>query len=140
MNSSECEKIQLSVMALRDGEEPTVSSEQIELHLASCEKCRIQAQELKEVDQLLNRQALRVHEADVWSGVQKQIGSTSHSVSWQPFAAIAVLLVAYKFLTMLAGETPALLLNFVPLVLMLGLFILIKENPFRINSEIMLER
>ena len=56
------------------------------------------------------------------------------------FALIGLLLVIYKLLEMLPARDPGMAIKLVPLVIVALLFVLIKENPFRINTELVLER
>ena len=62
------------------------------------------------------------------------------ALGWQPFALIGLLLVIYKLLEMLPARDPGMAFKLVPLVIVALLFVLIRENPFRINTELVLER
>ena len=140
MSSFDCEEMQLARMAHVAGERSPISSEQVHLHVASCENCRTQIAHLDELEQLLTRQTLREHDADLWPAIQQQIGPQRSAGSWQPFAIVAALLATFKLFEMAADHAPGLIFNLVPLLLMLVLFVVIKENPFRINSNIALEK
>lgn len=140
MGLSVCEEMQLARMAHAAGEESPVSSDDVHLHIASCENCRTQILHLEQIDEMLMRQDLREYDADLWSSIRQSIAPQQSSVGWQPFAIVAVLLAAFKLFEMAVAEIPALIFNIVPLTLTLVLFIVIKENPFRINANIALEK
>lgn len=141
MSVIDCEQVQMAKMAESAGEESPISAEQIALHMAACEDCRKQAEQLRDLDQMLTLQVRRDQDADLWPVIQQQI-AVQHgpNASWQPFAVVALLLAGYKLFEMFASQGPTLLFSLVPLILMIGLFVLIKENPFRINSELILEK
>jgi len=128
------------MMADSDAEEP-VRGEQIRLHLAQCDNCRTELELMQEVDQLLKRQTRREQNVDLWPAIHGQIDRHEHyTVGWQPFAVLGVLLVADKLFEMLPAEDPGLSFKLLPLVFILGLFVVLKENPFKINTELMLGR
>jgi hypothetical protein len=78
---------------------------------------------------------------DLWPAIENRIAKRSNSViGWRPFALIGLLLVIYKLLEMLPARDLGLAFKLVPLVIVAFLFVLIKENPFRINTELVLER
>ena len=140
MSLTECEKVQLAMMVESSGEEPAIPAEQLASHLASCEDCLSQAAELSNLDQLFQRQARSEQDVNLWPAIQQQIGEQTRSVNWQPFAVVTPLLVSYRLIEMLGEQPLAPVFSLVPLALMLGLFALIKENPFRINTELTMER
>ncbi|HKO96468.1 MAG TPA: hypothetical protein VJU86_05730 [Pyrinomonadaceae bacterium] len=141
MSEIECEEILMAVMASFDAEEPSVSAEQIGLHLDACAECRTQVEQLKNTDQIFKRQERREEDADLWPAIQKQIvGRRQSSFSWRPFALVGVLLVAYKLFEMLSDQALSFALKFLPLAIAIALFVFLKENPFKINSELMLEK
>jgi predicted anti-sigma-YlaC factor YlaD len=141
MNPIDCETVQQAYLSEIDGEAPAMLPEQFASHLADCQDCRTVVGQLRNLDQMLTRQTRRDHDSDLWPAIQQRI-SPQHTLSgsWQPFALVGLLLVAYKFFEMIREQAPAIVFNLVPLVLMIGLFVLIKENPFRIKTELKLER
>lgn len=141
MSEIECEKIQMGIMARIDSEVSVVSDEQIGFHLDACGACRNQVEQLKTTDQILKRQERLEQDADLWPAIQKQIVGNRHSkMSWQPFLLVSLLLVAYKLFEMLSQEAPDFALKLLPLTIAIGLFVAIKENPFRVNPELILEK
>ena len=143
MKNMNCEDILIQKSALIDGEKAELSDEQIAEHLADCETCRQQIQQLETTIVLLKRQKRREQDADLWSAIEKQISAESAAVSplkWQPFVLVGVLLVIYKLLEMLPERDPGWALRIVPFILVAVLFGFLKENPFKINSELILEK
>ena len=138
-----CEDILIQKSALIDGEKAELSDEQINAHLADCETCRQQIEPLETTIVLLKRQKRREQDADLWSAIEKQINPESKAVSplkWQPFVLIGVFLVIYKLLEMIPERDPGWALKIVPFILVALLFGFLKENPFKINSELILEK
>jgi len=143
MKDMNCEDILIQKSALIDGEKADFSDEQIAEHSADCENCRRQIEELENTIFLLKRQKRREQSADLWSAIEKQINDESESiltVKWQPFALVGVFLVIYKLLEMIPERDLGWFLRVVPFILIAALFGFIKENPFKINSELILEK
>ena len=137
MNKENCEEILMAAMAVFDGEESEISTEEISAHLESCEACRRETESLQRVSGLLQGQQRRVSKVDLWSAVQPQIEARTN---WKPFVFLAILLVVYKLLEMLPERDLGFAFKIVPLVLVIALFGFLKENPFKINTELILEK
>ncbi len=141
MNEITCENALIAKMAEIDGEETEISAERINLHLATCENCRQEIEQMQSADNLLKGQARREQTADLWSAIQTRIGPKEVSQNgWRPFALLGALLVAYKLLEMLPEQNFGLAFNLVPLIFIVATFVFLKENPFKINDELALER
>jgi hypothetical protein len=141
MKEATCEELLVAWMAERDGEQPTLSGEQISSHLESCGGCQREIEQLLDVDSLLRQQARRSQDANLWPAVEKHLGPrVVPQIGWMPFGLAGAIFVAYKLLEMLPERAPGPAFKLVPLILIVGLFALIKENPFRINAELTLER
>ena len=96
---------------------------------------------MQTADNLLKRQARREQQADLWTPIEKQIRSNSVSeISRKPFLLLGALLVAYKLLEMLPERDFGLAFKLVPLIIVVALFVFIKENPFKINTDLILEK
>ena len=140
MRVDDCEEVQMAIMAQDCDEHATLSQDEITEHLASCNNCRQQSEQMRAVDLMLQRQNRREYDVDLWPAIQHRISlQPSKSARWQPFAVISLLLLAYKTFEMTAENPPALLFKLVPLILIVVLFVVIRENPFRINSELIME-
>ena len=143
MNKMNCEDILIQKSALLDGESADLSAEEINAHLETCENCRQEIERMENAIFLLERQERLGIDADLWTAIEKRIGvqsASSFNVKWQPFVFVGVLMVVYKLLEMLPERDLGWALKLVPLVLIVLLFGFLKENPFRINTELILEK
>lgn len=143
MSEIKCKNAILSAMAEFDGESPLLSSEQVNMHLAVCENCRQEIEQLQTTVGLLQMQARREQPADLWRLIEKRIESqqkVAPQTNWKMFALLGTLLVAYKLVEMLAPQEFGFLFKLVPLVFVVALFGFLKENPFKINTRLTLER
>ena len=136
-----CEDILLQKSALLDGEKAEISEEQINSHLEICENCRREIERMENTIFLLDKQERREFDADLWSAIEKRIGAeNAPATNWQPFILLGAFLVVYKLVEMLPERDFGLALKIVPFVLVTVLFGLLKENPFKINTELILEK
>jgi hypothetical protein len=141
MKELSCENVLMAQMAAADGEEPGFSAQQLTAHIAACANCQHELKQSQALDQVLTGHTLAEQRVDLWPAVENRITKhTSSVISWRPFALIGLLLVIYKLLEMLPARDLGLAFKLVPLVIVALLFVLIKENPFRINTELVLER
>lgn len=139
MKELTCEDVLIAQMAAADGEEPPFLKEQLSAHIALCANCQHELKRLQALDQLLTGHALSEPRVDLWPAIETRITKRS-AISWRPFALIGLLLVIYKLLEMLPERDPGMAFKLVPLAIVVLLFVFIKENPFRINTELVLER
>ena len=141
MKELSCEDVLMAQMALADGEEPAFSKELLSTHVAGCASCHHELEQLQALDQVLAGHTLAEPRVDLWPAIENRIAKpTSGAFHWQPFALIGLLLVIYKLLEMLPARDPGMAFKLVPLVIVVLLFVFIRENPFRINTELVLER
>ncbi|HYP50318.1 MAG TPA: hypothetical protein VEQ34_05195, partial [Pyrinomonadaceae bacterium] len=75
MSETECRDVILSAMAESDGEELLLSSELTNAHLAVCENCRQEIEQLQTTVGLLQMQTRREQTADLWHLIEKRIES-----------------------------------------------------------------
>ena len=137
MNEINCENVLMAKMAELDGEKTEITPEQINWHLTECETCRQGSAQLQAADNLLKGQSRREQKSDLWRVIEKRIETRKDSpIGWQPFVLMGILLVAYKLLEMLPEENFGLLFKLAPLALITALFAFLKENPFKINTEL----
>jgi len=137
MKELTCEDVLMSQMAAADGEEPEFKTQQLAAHVADCANCQHELKQLQALDQLLAGHTLSEPQVDLWPAIENRIAKRAN---WQPFALIGLLLVIYKLLEMLPARDPGMAFKLVPLVIIVLLFVFIRENPFRINTELVLER
>ena len=141
MKELTCENVLMAEMAAADGEDSGLSKEQLTAHIAACANCQHELTQLQTLDQLLAGQTLSEARVDLWPAIENRIAKrTSSAPGWKPFALIGLLLVISKLLEMLPARDPGMAFKLVPLIIVALLFVLIKENPFRINTELVLER
>lgn len=142
MNEMNCQNALMIMMAAElDGEETSVSLEEAAAHLASCANCRQEFEQLQNTFSLLRKQTRRAQDADLWSAIETRIDAKPATQSnWQPFLFLGVLLVAYKLLEMLPETDFGFMFKIVPLIFVIALFVFLKENPFKINTELILEK
>ena len=143
MKNMNCEDILIQKMALIDGEKVGFSDEQIAAHLAGCENCCREAGLLENTIVLLTRQTRREQTADLWSAIETRINAepeTIFKIDRQLFILLGVLLAVNKLLEMVPERDFGWALKIVPFVLIAAVFGFLKENPFKINTELILEK
>ncbi len=141
MDELSCDEVLMAQMAVADGEEPAFSKEQLAAHTAACAHCQNELTQMLALNQVLASHTVAEPLVDVWPTIENRIAKPASSVlGWKPFALIGLLLVIYKLLEMLPARDPGLAFKLVPLVIVTLLFVFIKENPFRINTELVMER
>lgn len=124
-------------MAELDSEEPSISLERVNLHLKNCENCRNAVERMRTTDVLLRRMERRDQTADLWATINARIEAKEGSaIGWVPFFICGVVLVIHKLLEMLLAEDFGLAFKLMPLVFIVLLFALLRENPFKINAEL----
>jgi hypothetical protein len=64
----------------------------------------------------------------------------SRRIGWQPYAIVGVLLLVFKLVEMLPEANPGWAIQLAPLIIFGALLVFIRENPFRINTELTLEK
>ena len=139
MKELSCEEVLMSQMAAADGEVPQFSQEQLAAHITACANCQHELKQLQALDQVFAGHTLSEVRVDLWPAIENRIAKPT-VLGWQPFALIGLLLVIYKLLEMLPDRDPGVAFKLVPLIIVVLLFVLIKENPFRINTELVLEK
>lgn len=138
MKELSCEDVLLAQMAAADGEESEFSKQHLAAHIAGCANCQHEVKQMHGLDQVLALHTLSEQRVDLWPGIENRIAKRS-GLGWKPFALIGLLLVIYKLFEMFPDRDPGMAFKLVPLVIVVLLFVLIRENPFRINTELVLE-
>jgi hypothetical protein len=140
MNHVSCESVGLAAMAIADGEKPLILAADIELHLAQCDRCRSEVELLKSVIDLLNTQHRRERTESVWGLVAERLGrgdgARRASDHWPWFLLLGLFLAGYRFAVSALDWEPGLLLKLAPVLLAIVVFGLLRENPFKVNSEL----
>jgi anti-sigma factor RsiW len=142
MTEINCESVSIAAMALADGEESMLRAEEIEAHLLNCDRCRVEIEQLRTLNQFLSSQDRVKHQVALWPIVNKRIETTAESRSalpWRLLLLFVIPLFGYKFLTLLLQATPSLWIKLVPIALVIAVFFYLKTNPFKINCELSLK-
>jgi anti-sigma factor RsiW len=127
-------------MAIADGEKPSVLAADVELHLAQCDSCRSEVERLKSVIDLLNEQRRRERTEGVWGRVVERLSrkkrARAASDHWPWLLLLGLFLAGYRVVVAALDLEPGLWLNLAPALLAIAVFGLLRENPFKINSEL----
>ncbi|HEX8736213.1 MAG TPA: hypothetical protein VF721_12870 [Pyrinomonadaceae bacterium] len=141
MTKTNCENVLMAMLAELDGEKVEISAEQKTLHFAECAECRQEFEKIQKTGDLLKRQARREPDADLWSAIEKRIEpKCAPRFGWRIFLVLGAFLVACKLLEMLPAEELGWWLKLAPLIFVVALFGFLRENPFKINTELILEK
>ena len=143
MTKLNCESVCMAAMAIADGYQYELSSEQIEAHLASCSECRREVEQLQALSSLLDAQERRQRTENVWQRIEQELPAAapaeSASQAWHPFLLLGVLLLGYRLVEMIPDRDLGFLFKLVPLLFVIAAFIYLGENPFKIDTELRLE-
>ncbi len=142
MSDLKCESVSMAAMAIADGYQPELSSQQIEIHLASCANCREELGQLQELSSLLDTQERRLGTETLWLKIERrlpEVNRTSTSRGSASFMVLGALLLGYRLVELIPDRDFSFLFKFVPVLLVIAAFSYLRENPFKINSELSLE-
>lgn len=140
MNTVNCEAVRIASSAASDGYRGPLDPAQIEDHLAQCHDCRSEVEQLSELMRLLDSVKRRQSNEQLWSGIearlaaQAPVGGVSRDL--RLLLPVGVVLLAYKLFEQLADRNIGFQIKLVPLLLVIVLFALLKENPFKISAEL----
>ena len=133
-----CDEALMMKMAELDGEQE--GSKEVDAHIDGCDKCRLELDAMRNLDELFQKHERVESNARVWPAVSERISKTESWVGWQIFAVAALALVVFKIVTMSLANEPGFLFGLVPLAIAAVLFALLRENPFKVNTELILEK
>jgi len=143
MTKLNCETVCMAAMAIADGYQCELSSDQIQAHLTDCSDCRHEVGQLRSLSSLLDAQERRQRTENVWRLVELRLPEVavarSASRAWRPFLLLGVLLLGYRLVEMIPERDFGFLFKLVPVVLVIATFGYLKENPFKIHAELSLE-
>jgi predicted anti-sigma-YlaC factor YlaD len=135
-----CEKVLMAMMAEADGESAELSREEIQRHLDTCADCRDEIVRMERVNELFQHVTPPERMVDLWPAVSSRLDQRAADRRWQPYVVVGMLLLIYKLFEMLPARDPGWAIKLVPLILFGALLVFLKENPFRINSELVVEK
>ena len=142
MSELNCESVSMAAMAIADGYQPELSSEQIGTHLASCVDCRRELEQFQELSSLLNTQERRLRTENLWQKIEPglpDVTRRSRSRVSASFVFLGALLLGYRLIELIPDRDFSFLFKFVPVLLVIAAFSFLRENPFKINSDLSFE-
>jgi predicted anti-sigma-YlaC factor YlaD len=126
--------------AALDGYGGALEADQLEDHLNQCADCRSETERLGEFMRLLDSQKRRASTEQLWSRIETRLAAEQPTVKTSRdlklLAPMGAVLLAYKLFEQLTARNIGLHTKLVPLLLVIALFALLKENPFKINTEL----
>lgn len=140
MKEVHCERVLIAAMAQSDGEESELSPEEVGSHLGTCEACRDEVVRMQSVTEKFFKASPAESGVDLWPGVSTRLAASHQKVSWRPFVVVGVLLLACKLFEMVPETDPGWVVKLVPLIIFAALLFFLRENPFKINSELNVEK
>lgn len=130
-----CEEWRLAAMALTDGETPPAPRAAIEAHLAACEGCRREIEQLHELGRMWQGQGRPDYDVDVWPEIQGRLDRRKRH--WLPL--LVVLLVIFKVAVFATDRNIGLWVQLLPVLMAAATFTLLRHNPFQIRTDLTLE-
>ena len=132
-----CEEALMMKMAELDGE--GVASTDAVKHIESCDNCRHEIAAMQGLDAIFRQHTAATSDVNVWPIVETRIAGTKTRVGWQALTVLVVAMAVIKIIEMSLDKDPGWLFGLVPLAVAVVLFILLRENPFKVNTELILE-
>ncbi len=132
----------MAMIAELDGEETDISPAYVSSHLAACDACRQEFEQMQITVNLLKKQKRPELHVNLWTAIEERLVTKTKAapeMKWQFFLLLGIFLVAYKLLEMLPETDFGFFFKLTPIVFVAVLFRLLKENPFRIRTELTLE-
>ena len=132
-----CETARLAAMAVGDGEKQLIPAADVELHLAQCDRCRGDVEQLNSFIELLNAQRRRERTESVWGQVAESLRHSDEARKppdhWPWFLLLGLLLAGYRVMVAASDWEPNFLFKLAPVLLAIAVFIFLRENPFKVN-------
>lgn len=139
----DCETVLMAAMAVADGHPGKMENAQIEAHLAVCGDCRSELEALGGLAKLLDSQKRRQFHEELWRTIEPclfdQAGRHAADRSLKMWVPIGLILLAYKLFEQIPDRQLALVYKLLPLLLVTAVFVYLRQNPFKINSELKIE-
>jgi hypothetical protein len=130
-------------MAIADGEAGAFSLSQIEEHIAGCIDCLKEIEQLKIESKLLNTLQRRPQLIEIWPGIEERLIDLSpqprKAKDWTRFLLLGIFLVVYKLVELVPDRPLGLIFRLVPIMLVILAFGFLKENPFKISTDLKFE-
>ena len=143
MNNIDCETVLMAAMAAVDGHPGKMETAQIEAHLAECGDCRGGLEALGGLAKLLDAQKRRQSHEELWSAIEPRLLDQTVRQSADPslrvWVPVGLILFAYKLFELIPDRQLALAYKLLPLMLVTAVFVYLRQNPFKINTDLKLE-
>lgn len=143
MTETNCENVRIASMARADGYKPLLSPAQVEAHIATCVDCRQEVEEMGTLIAVLDSAKRRARYEQVWPLIEPHLGEAAPArngrFDWRLFLVLGFLLAGYRLILMVNGQEFGLWFKLVPVALVIAVFGYVKENPFKINSDLRLK-
>lgn len=140
MKTTDCESVRMEWSAASDGHRGSLDPAQLEGHLVQCGDCRREVEGLGGLMRLLDSQQRRASTDQLWSGIEARLPaqtSTSRvSRDLRLVVPTAAVMIAYKLFEQFTLGNIGLKMKLLPLLLVIALFALLRENPFRLNTNL----
>jgi hypothetical protein len=138
-----CEEVRIAAMAIADGEDATFSLRQIEEHIAGCIECLKEIEQLKIESNLLNKLQRRPQSIGIWPGIEEGLRDLSPQPrvveEWTRILLLGIFLTVYKLVELIPDRPLGLMFRLVPILLVILAFGFLKENPFKIKTDLKFE-
>lgn len=125
-----CEEVQMAAMAIADREPVALDEE----HLRGCAQCRAVVEGMLADQAAIARATRLAHVVDSWPAVQSRLMTRR----W-PFLVLGLLLIAFKLVEFVPERQWSELVQIIPVAIGFLVFRALKDNPFHINTNLMLE-
>ncbi|HYV05671.1 MAG TPA: zf-HC2 domain-containing protein [Blastocatellia bacterium] len=143
MNTIDCETVLMAAMSVADGSPAEIETARIEAHLAQCGNCRSELEALGGLAKLLDAQKRRQSDEQLWSTIQPRLSDRAEAQpadrTLKMWAPVGLILLAYKLFEQVSDRQLALVYKLLPLLLIAAAFLFLRQNPFKINTELKLE-
>lgn len=144
MTELNCESVQIAAMSIADGYPSEMSPREIEIHLAGCAGCRREVAQLRALAALLDAQVRRQWSDSVWPQVEQGLipvatPSRPSVQAWHPFVALGLVLISYRLVEIVPDWDLSFFFKLVPILLVIAVFCYLRENPFKIETNLRLE-
>jgi hypothetical protein len=133
----------MAAMAVADGYDSELSPDRIKAHLAGCADCRREVEHLQALSSLLEKQKRRPRTEIFWRRIEPRLPNASPgqrtSAVLFPFILLGGLLLGYRLVQLIPDRHFGFLFKLVPILFVIAAFSYLRENPFKINSQLTLE-
>jgi len=139
-----CDDVQMAALARLDGEPAPLTSEDIDLHLASCDACRAAVASLTAMHARLDRMDYEELDVDLWPMMRPRIVAASprpRRRERRAFIGLAAVLGTWRLAQLLLEMPMPVLNSVVPLALLVLVLWRYTGDPFAIRvTPIQLEQ